>query len=161
MNMRQLFDIQKQLDETILRNHELYNKDLVPAKILALEVELGELANETRCFKFWSKKPSSPKTVILEEYVDCLHFLLSIGLDEGFDNAQILMKSNPRDLVQQFQEIFRKSSVFYQSLKEEDYVDLFEGFLSLGRKLGFTWEDIEEGYLLKNQINHQRQAEGY
>lgn len=161
MNMRQLFDIQKQLDETILKNHELYNKDLTPAKILALEVELGELANETRCFKFWSKKASSPKNVILEEYVDCLHFLLSIGLDEGFDNAQFHMKKNPRDSVQQFQEIFRKSANFYQTLKEEDYVDLFEGFLSLGRKLGFTWEDIEAGYLLKNQINHQRQAEGY
>lgn len=156
-----MFDIQRQLDDIICKNHNLYNKDLVPAKILALEVELGELANETRCFKFWSNKGPSSKEVILEEYVDGLHFLLSIGLDEGFDRAEFHIKDNPRDLVQQFQEIFRKSCNFYQTLKEEDYIELFEGFLSLGQKLGFTWEEIEEAYLLKNQVNHQRQADGY
>lgn len=161
MMIEQLFDIQRQLDEVILNNHNLHNKDLVPAKILAFEVELGELANETRCFKFWSNKKSSPKAVVLEEYVDCLHFLLSIGLDENFVDAQIHIKNSPRDLVQQFQEVFLRSSRFYQSLKEEDYVALFEVFLSLGQNLGFTWEEIEEGYLRKNKINHQRQDEGY
>ena len=159
--IEQLFDIQRQLDEVILNNHNLHNKDLVPAKILAFEVELGELANETRCFKFWSNKKSSPKAVVLEEYVDCLHFLLSIGLDENFVDAQIHIKNSPRDLVQQFQEVFLRSSRFYQSLKEEDYVALFEVFLSLGQNLGFTWEEIEEGYLRKNKINYQRQDEGY
>ncbi|SES95794.1 Dimeric dUTPase, all-alpha-NTP-PPase (MazG) superfamily [Natronincola peptidivorans] len=161
MEIQQLFHIQKQLDETICNNHNLHNKDLIPAKILALEVELGELANETRCFKFWSKKMASPKDVILEEYVDCLHFLLSIGLDEDFHEAKFYIKENPRDLIQQFQDVFRKCSNFHQSLSEEAYVDLFEGFLSLGGKLGFTWQEVEEAYLKKNQVNYQRQEEGY
>lgn len=29
------------------------------------------------------------------------------------------------------------------------------------QRLGFTWEQIEQGYLNKNKINHQRQSEGY
>ena len=161
MNIKQLFDIQRQLDEAIIKNHNLYDKDLLPSKILALEVELGELANETRCFKFWSRKPSSSKSVVLEEYVDCLHFLLSIGLDEGFSQVHINMKDNPRDLVYQFQDIFNKTTKFYETLKKEDYIDLFEGFLSLGKKLGFSSSEIEKAYLIKNQVNHQRQAEGY
>ncbi|AOY75229.1 dUTP diphosphatase [Clostridium formicaceticum] len=161
MDMQQLFAIQKQLDETILKNHQLYNKNLVPAKILALEVELGELANETRCFKFWSKKVSSPKAVVLEEFVDGLHFLLSIGLDKNFPVREFQIGTNDYDLSQQFQEVFKRSADFYQSLSQEDYIRLFEEFLTLGKKLDFTFEEIKEAYLAKNQINHQRQAEGY
>ncbi|AKL97183.1 hypothetical protein CACET_c37550 [Clostridium aceticum] len=161
MDMQQLFTIQKQLDETILKNHHLYDQDLVPAKVLALEVELGELANETRCFKFWSTKTSSPKAVVLEEFVDCLHFLLSIGLDKNFHNREFQGTNNDHNLLQQFQEVLKLSTEFYQSLSEEGYTQLFEGFLALGIKLGFTFDEIKEAYLMKNQINHQRQADGY
>lgn len=161
MNIQQLFDIQKELDKRIMENHNLQGKDLVPAKILALEVELGELANETRCFKFWSVKASSPKPVVLEEYVDCLHFILSIGLERGFDEREFVIKDHQRNLVEQFQEVFERSSIFHRSLSQEDYIQLFDSFLTLGKKLGFIWQEVEEAYLMKNKINHQRQDEGY
>ncbi len=45
---------------------------------LALTIELAELANETRCFKYWSSKGPSEREVILEEFVDSIHFLLSL-----------------------------------------------------------------------------------
>ncbi|SDK84211.1 dUTP diphosphatase [Natronincola ferrireducens] len=161
MDLSQLFDIQTQLDRTIMENHGLYDKDLVPAKVLALQVELGELANETRCFKFWSKKSASLKSVILEEYVDCLHFLLSIGLDCGFHVKRFETNPNNLDLIQEFQEVYKKSCDFLGCLNQEKYVKLFEEFLTLGEKLNFTWEEVEKAYFMKNEINHQRQAEGY
>ncbi|MFY0167293.1 dUTP diphosphatase, partial [Bacillus anthracis] len=34
-------------------------------------------------------------------------------------------------------------------------------FLGLGKKLGFTFEEIEQGYYKKNEVNHQRQDNGY
>src|SRR5688500_20051556 len=55
--------------------------DVFREKCLALLVELGELANETRCFKFRSKKPRNDDSVLLEEYVDNRHFRLSLGLE--------------------------------------------------------------------------------
>src|SRR5690606_38322929 len=55
MNLSKLFKIQKQLDERIVREKGLEGQDLLDKKILALMVELGELANEWRGFKFWSK----------------------------------------------------------------------------------------------------------
>src|SRR5699024_5676501 len=61
--------MQAALDKYIEENNDLANTDIFEAKYLALLVELGELANETRCFKFWSKKPGSDRTVILEEFV--------------------------------------------------------------------------------------------
>jgi dimeric dUTPase (all-alpha-NTP-PPase superfamily) len=38
---------------------------------------------------------------------------------------------------------------------------LFERFIELGEHLGFTWDEIEQAYFTKNQINVQRQETGY
>ena len=48
---------------------------------MALLVE-RELANETRSFKFWSTKGPSANEIILEEYVDSIHFLLSLLIEK-------------------------------------------------------------------------------
>nr|QRZ17780.1 dUTP diphosphatase [Virgibacillus sp. AGTR] len=55
MNLNKLFPIQKELDTRIEREKGLEGQNLLDKKILALQVELGELANEWRGFKFWSK----------------------------------------------------------------------------------------------------------
>ena len=55
MDITQLFDMQRALDAYIQSNRK-EQTDVFREKGLALLVELGELANETRCFKFWSKK---------------------------------------------------------------------------------------------------------
>ena len=44
-------------------------------------MEFGEFANATRCFKYWSNKPSEAQDIVLDEYVDGLHFFLSLGID--------------------------------------------------------------------------------
>ncbi|WP_345840755.1 dUTP diphosphatase [Bacillus sp. P14.5] len=63
MNINELFQMQKALDTYIEKEHGLEEADLFQEKTMALLVEVGELANETRCFKFWSKKPASEKTL--------------------------------------------------------------------------------------------------
>src|SRR5690554_4670233 len=55
MNLTKLFELQRKLDEHIIKEKGLEGEDLLPKKILALQVELGELANEWRGFKFWSE----------------------------------------------------------------------------------------------------------
>jgi dimeric dUTPase (all-alpha-NTP-PPase superfamily) len=42
-----------------------------------------------------------------------------------------------------------------------DYEFLLLRFIHLGEMLGFTWEEVEEAYLRKNAVNHQRQNSGY
>jgi dimeric dUTPase (all-alpha-NTP-PPase superfamily) len=65
------------LDQAIQTKHQTTYASTVNEIKLALIVELGELANEVRSFKFWSYKNPSNKEVILEEYVDGLHFIIS------------------------------------------------------------------------------------
>ncbi len=164
MNFKKLFEMQEKLDNRIESEHNLQNQELFYKKILALQVEVGELANETRCFKFWSLKKPSEASVILEEYVDCLHFILSIGIETNLQNIkfnQNLGFKNNSDITGMFLSLNEKINTFAKNKLEKSYIDLFEQFILLGNALGFTNKDVEEAYLSKNEINHKRQDEGY
>lgn len=206
MNLEKLFKMQKELDERILdRFPELRNEDLLDKKILALQVELGELAQNWRGFKFWKDNPkprtekikrppckkcegvgyfphengiteddcnycngegSTPKIIgnpLLEEYVDCLHFILGIGNDFNLD----IKNTNPLyeldDITHLFSELISTAGAFNSGSRfiKENYKLWIGHFVSLGKKLGFTWEQVEQAYYQKNEINHERQDNGY
>ncbi|AJA49969.1 hypothetical protein CPAST_c39310 [Clostridium pasteurianum DSM 525 = ATCC 6013] len=161
MNLEKLFTLQKELDNRILKEHNLNGEILFSQKALALQVELGELANETRCFKYWSKKSPSPEENILEEFVDCLHFILSIGIDKKFQHIEITVGNYGDEITDQFLDIFIDINDFLICSSIDHYITLLEDFLSLGLSLGFTESKIEEAYLKKNLINHERQDNGY
>ena len=188
MNLTKLFELQKVLDERIVREKGLEGRDTLPKKILALQVELGECANEWRGFKFWSedKEPRTCvinregetaneyyKNPLLEEYVDCLHFILSLGNEleaHGLDvhghysespNFNIGTRTKKTDVGDQFRKVFRMTALFDMSPRIDSYVEVSSEFMTLGDALGFTEELIESAYYDKNEINHARQAEGY
>lgn len=156
-----LFKMQNKLDRYIETNHNLANKDLFSEKCLALLVELGELANETRCFKFWSKKPSSARTTILEEYVDGVHFIMSLGIDQGFKfESQPLLKSGD-PLTEIFLNVFEACILLKQQPSQQNYEHLFLNYLQLGIEMDITEMEIKEAYKSKNKVNYNRQDEGY
>jgi dimeric dUTPase (all-alpha-NTP-PPase superfamily) len=172
MNLSKLYEIQTKLDKRIVEKHNLQGEDLLPKKILSLQVELGELTNEARFFKFWSEDQeprteircnvltnygsyNETKNPLLEEYVDCLHFILSIGLDCGYRDLKIdILKTD--NLTIQFNYIFARVPTI-----SSDYKRVFDAFIGLGEMLGFSWEEIEAEYLRKNEINHTRQDNNY
>lgn len=207
MNLQPLFELQDVLDKKINEEKGLEGRYLLPEKILALQVELAECANEWRGFKFWSenqepriKIPVYQECIVclgagyivhdngivtedcvpckaegrfhigyesplLEEYVDCLHFILSIGLEINKTNPinAITMHSIHEDastdkdfIVGTFSQIFK-----YTWNVHVDYTLLFAEFLKLGISLNFTWDQIVQAYYKKNQINHKRQKNGY
>ena len=183
MNLSNLFKIQKQLDDRIIKEKGLEGQDLLDKKILALQVELGELANEWRGFKFWSEN-QEPRTKrykfedkfhpnenpLLEEYVDCLHFILSIGLELGYQYISTYRMNVSEDAITEFNLLMANVSGMWLSSTtkhgvkfriNEDYRKIFSIFISLGELLGFTWKQIEQAYLEKNKINHERLESGY
>ncbi|MGO4888660.1 dUTP diphosphatase [Anaerobacillus sp. MEB173] len=162
MNLNKLFTMQRILDERIVEEHQLHGKNLVNKKIVALQVEVGELANETRCFKFWSLKPPAEDQIILEEYVDGLHFILSIGNDLDYKVTEVgTIEENGVSVVDQFLQVFDSINQFWKEQTSESYERLFVNYVYLGSLLGFTKENIEEAYDEKNKVNHVRQDEGY
>lgn len=169
MDLAKLFDMQRELDERILdRFPELRNEDLLDKKILALQVELGELANELpQEFKYWSNKKNNYEKA-LKEYVDCLHFILSIGNYFGI-KCEPSLTIVPNNVLEQLNVLFKIVSFLHNKYEDygyccgirDFYEDLVGNFMNLGKLLGFTWEQIEQAYLEKNAVNHQRQEEGY
>lgn len=108
---------------------------------------------------------------LLEEYVDVLHFSLSIGNDVFGE----LSDENIKEILEDSRKTDEASSVITTFIilnscatvlaeYEFGYVD-YRNFmtilLNLGLLLGFTEEQIEEAYWKKYEINKQRQRDGY
>jgi dimeric dUTPase (all-alpha-NTP-PPase superfamily) len=163
MQLEKLFQMQKELDSHIEDKHSLQEEDLFDRKVLALLVEIGELANETRSFKFWSVKPSSAKEVILEEFVDGVHFILSLGIECGYDREQMDLndRQSSLDVTEQFLFVYDRIIIFQKSKSLDDYIKLFISYLGLASLLGFTYEEIEKAYFHKNEVNYLRQQNNY
>lgn len=161
MNWDKLFTMQYELDEYIKKNHQLENQSFFEEKFLALLVELGELANETRCFKYWSTKKSSDKEIVLEEYVDNIHFILSLGIEKEFQFSSITVEPIDQNKTKQFNTVFLRAVQFYQEQSEENYIKMVESYLQLANLLGFTENDIFNAYIEKNEVNYERQKSGY
>ncbi len=161
MNLQKLFYMQQELDRYIQSNrnveHSVFRK-----KVLALQVELSELANETRCFKFWSTKGPSDKNTLLEEYVDCIHFLLSLGIEKGFDSLEEWPAPlKEQELTELFLLAHQGVSGFAEQATQEAYLHLWQTFGALAQSLGFSYEEVLGAYLDKNETNYKRQQQGY
>lgn len=99
MDLKTLFEMQHKLDTRILENLStkmveigndvVFPEDLRVERTLALIVETSEFANSARDFKYWSDKESESKDRLLDEYVDILHFWLSVGLAYGFNHYDV------------------------------------------------------------------------
>lgn len=164
MDLQQLFYMQKQLDTHIEMTHQLESEVLFDRKVLALLVELGELANETRCFKFWSLKPSSEKQIVLEEFVDGIHFMLSLGLEETYEQSLTNIQVNSTSQLtvnEQFLQVYEAVHKFRNNRSLKTYENMFRQFLILGEMLGFNGEEIYDAYMEKNKVNFERQQQGY
>jgi dimeric dUTPase (all-alpha-NTP-PPase superfamily) len=161
MNLGKLFMLQSELDAHIEQQHPREKRESRhKEKVLALLVELGELANETRCFKYWSNKPASEKAVILEEFSDGIHFLLSIGLENNIEELKI-KPIKKQTLTEQFIGLYNVFTILHIHFSPEVYSEAWSAYIGLADMLGFTWKEIEQAYLAKNQKNHDRQDGGY
>jgi len=204
ITLEQMYAMQKELDSRIIREKGLEGQDLLPNTVLALQVEIAELANEWRGFKHWSND-REPRTVVqvtcptckgkgevpdladgmgytfcpdcgrngqvivnklLEEYIDCLHFFLSIARQLGIQNIPDFRKRSKDttavalSVVDQFIDLMKMVG----KIRDRDVgaweVALWR-FFDLGVNLGFSWNQIAAAYVTKNKVNHQRQANGY
>lgn len=157
----EMFIVQQELDETIAKNHGISYQTTRDRRILSLLVEIGELANATRCFKYWSYKPSEAKEVVLDEYADGLHFLLSLGVDISTSKKCYGLTEHSSDLTKQFHLVYSKIEQFKIKQDESTYIDMFQAYLNLIPLLDSTWEEVKEAYYKKLGENYHRQETNY
>lgn len=161
VELTKLYEYQAALDKTIAENHHVSYETTKTSRTLALLVEIGECLNETRCFKYWSNKGPSPKEVILEEYVDGLHFFLSLGIEINTEFKSVEISSNEGELNEQFLTLYELVAQFALHRNEINYIKAFSYFLNLSQSLGFTFKEVEDAYLKKLDTNYKRQENNY
>lgn len=161
MNLNKLFSMQEELDRYIQTNKGV-SEDLFGKKGLALIVELAELANETRAFKFWSDKGPSEREVILEEYVDSIHFLLSLGIEKDLNMLDEWPEPmSGKELTELFLKTNKSILEFLEEHSMSSYQTVWSCYGTIADILGFSYEEVFEAYIAKNQKNYDRQKEGY
>lgn len=161
INLKNLFIEQQKLDKEIQINHNINYAETRNKRLLAFLVELGEFSNSTRCFKFWSNKESEEKERVLDEFVDALHFILSIGVDLGFETKEIEFNESNDELSNHILSVYNDFIIFMNDKTYENYINCFSNFLGMATVLKFTSDDILESYYKKLKVNYQRQETNY
>lgn len=154
---------QKELDAKIHQNHGVNYEVTKSRRLLAYLVELGELANATKTFKFWSLKPSESRERLLDEYADGLHFILSLVLAYDYQLPLFTLSDEGDEdtLTDKFTHCYQSIVKFSETPSSSQLFQAFSDFLALGQALSFTSEDIFHAYENKLMINYQRQNNKY
>lgn len=187
-HLETLANKQRELDDYVIekRGLTISPRELYLNRVVAFNVELAEYANEVRAFKFWSGKECSREKA-LEEYVDALHFLLSItnqtayiasefGGEITFTRAETLCFNNSEledkarhnltllacvaSISDLFMHMLMESTVYEEDVNRAMGM-LWNTFQDLGTINGFTTEEVLQAYDAKYKINIERQENGY
>jgi len=161
LDLSELVQAQAELDQRIHSLHDQTRESTRSKRILALMVEIAELANETRSFKYWSVRGANAKPILLEEFIDTVHFTLSLGLDLHQKCCIIETNHVTSDLSQLFIAWLHACTAFEAQFDLAQYQRVLEYIAKMASALEFSEEDILHAYRLKNEKNHQRQNEAY
>lgn len=164
IDFNRLYQAQDKLDQEIIERKHLQHKDLRAMKLLALYTELGELAQEVQgLWKYWKSHTERDDEKVLDEFVDCLHFALSIGLDNHsfYDGSGGGYPVIEADVATLFDIVYLDLNRFIGSRDDDDYKMFIDDLMGLGHFLKLTDDQIYNHYFEKNEINHERQEVNY
>ena len=154
MNIKKMLEAQKKLDKANLKKAGIEEYPIEEVKT-AYRVELGELLQEWKQFKFWKlSKGEIDREKLLEEWADCCQFALSIEYYhcKFWGIGDILARiENEAD--------YGIYSIIDDCFEVNDWTLLYT--IALGLKLGFTLEELEQAYYRKNKINWDRVNSNY
>lgn len=164
IELAELLEMQEALDMAILKEHGINEYPTENIK-LALCVELGEMLNELpTIFKHWKKTAKDNREKALVEYVDALHFALSLTNDEPqvyFRNESVnydcLYCDGTPQVIDAAGWMMASLSYITSPYTHNKLMHVFV----IGSILGFKWNEIYKAYKDKNEVNYQRLKEGY
>ena len=152
----------KYLDDLFAQKYDIKSPEIIQKYKLELLVEFGELANETRCFKFWSMKQTGERKKVLEEYIDCLFMVLyfcnitGVSLEEDFPT-----RNNNDNVIKTFLNLYELGANLDKIPNKEQMKKLLIEILYLAKLLDFTLEDLEKETKIKSEIIQKRLNSDY
>ena len=157
--MKEYFEVyeqNKRLDAEFDKYYNLNSDEIKEKNILELLVELGELANETRVFKYWSNKSKSEDEIILAELADCLIMILSFANMSNIKLEEVIFEKTDKDVVEEFIYLYKLSATLTNDGYKELICKLIVEIINLGHLLGYSDDIIATSCLRKIALNFKR-----
>lgn len=164
--MEDMLKVQKKVDGDISRKIEMSFKDTLHLRNIAFKVELSELANEVGFFKYWKVSHNMVKERVLDEWGDCLAFLNSIVISQGYEDYVISYYDKRLEKDIESTTFIRQDWLFRMMNKND--MDSIDNILSqyfylymFGKNLGYSIDEMNSAYNTKSVVNMVRAKEGY
>jgi dimeric dUTPase (all-alpha-NTP-PPase superfamily) len=156
----EVYEKNKKLDNIFLERYgdsiEIENKN-----ILELLVELGEFANESKVFKYWSIKKPKDKDIVLEEAADCLLMIMYFCHRLDMDLSDIKLNDYDEDATSIFIRLFDECSELKGDIIESRLINALNDLILVVDKLGYSNKDFIKICLKKININFERLNSDY
>lgn len=134
-----IYEDNKKLDKVFI---EKYNHpEFVKKNKLELLVEIGEFANETRCFKYWSKK-NVDYELVGYELADTIIMTLCFFNYLSIDLNRVCIDKIDKSVIDLFFEVYELAIKFAENEKDKVIIKIFVLLINIGYYLGFTDDDI-------------------
>lgn len=162
--MKELQKKQNKLDVFICESNGIKDVGEIEfEKLTALDVELSELANEIKFFKYWKKDKYIDRSKVIEEACDCFHFILSLANDNEVNMQVMPYGTFTRDIGTLYRYI--KATIWKDIYLDDNWECGLKRILMLLvamiEELDFIYADLIREYNRKYEINIKRQKEGY
>lgn len=161
--LKEMLEMQYLLDRAIMGKKGIAVYPSTNMRI-AMFVELGEMMNEfSTHFKHWKSTAVDNREKGLVEFVDALHFALSLANYEGIDLDEKHIQDNLEyDRLVQYSENNKRELMWLLSnaVRSSGVQRMFY-LLMIGKHFGFTWDEIYHAYIGKNKVNYERLKNNY
>lgn len=169
MKINDLKKYQNELDEKIHRKFGLTESQTRDSRVIALYDEYNEMVNASKFFKYWSvQQDCPPREKLVEEWIDCLHFMLSLAIDYDIElevPPKLVIAPSFEDLFRRYDCMVNHLVHFYIDISDEvvrknKLQQIFFYINKWGSALNLSEEEIVEEYQKKYKINIERQQSG-
>ncbi|ANT41117.1 nucleoside triphosphate pyrophosphohydrolase [Bacillus phage Aurora] len=164
--MEDMLKVQKKVDDDISHKIETSFKETLHLRKIAFKVELSELANEVGFFKYWKTSHKQNKERVLDEWADCLAFLNSIVISQGYEDYVISYYDKRLDVDIESTTFIRQDYLFRMMNKNDmdsidDALSQYFYLYMFGKNLGFSIDEMNSAYNTKSMVNIVRAKEEY
>lgn len=133
--------------EIQVAKNEILNTTRINQKILSFLHDLSVVALESRCYLFWEKEEPVNHQQLLENYLEGLTMLMSIGYELRIDSIKNHTEiPENQDLYSLFFKIYQSILNVQKQYSSEDYQNTIDDYFTLGFKLGIDIDEIIDNY---------------
>ena len=152
----------KKLDDIFMNKYMDTESSYYEKNCLELIVEIGELANESKCFKYWTvKKPD--KELVLEEFADTLLMVLYMFNTYNVDSVSIIDVDMSLNVLVEFNILIRMCTNLMnkEDINELYLKEIFTRLIHSGKLLGLNDNEIIDACYKKIFKNEERLNSNY